>query len=263
MHLAYFDETGDDGFPNRSSELFVLTACYLDHLDWRSTFETIRDFRRSIRMKFGFPLKWELHTRPLLLNKNPYGALGLKDADRIGIIDEACNLLGSLPVKIINIVIVKPRIRKNDYQVLDTAFTYAVQRLENDILQTSTPGNRFMIITDEGRLGVMRKTARRLQRFNVVPSMYPGQGPITRTIQGMIEDPLEKNSRESYFIQMSDLVSYLVFLFSIHETGVGHISNRMPSAVTRTVIESWLDSLLTVLNLQAAKHKYGIKYHPT
>ena len=28
MYIAYFDETGDDGFPTYSSELFVLTSIY-------------------------------------------------------------------------------------------------------------------------------------------------------------------------------------------------------------------------------------------
>lgn len=31
MYIAYYDESGDDGFPAYSSPLFVLTALYPEH----------------------------------------------------------------------------------------------------------------------------------------------------------------------------------------------------------------------------------------
>jgi len=45
MHCAYFYEAEDDGFPDYSSLLFVLTGVYLPEEDWTETFDQRRQFR--------------------------------------------------------------------------------------------------------------------------------------------------------------------------------------------------------------------------
>ena len=47
MHIAYYDEAGDDGYPNYSSKLFVLTSLYLHYTHWRKSFDAIWEFRKS------------------------------------------------------------------------------------------------------------------------------------------------------------------------------------------------------------------------
>jgi hypothetical protein len=41
MHLVYYDESGDDGYPVCASPLFVLSAVYCPALDWMENFEFI------------------------------------------------------------------------------------------------------------------------------------------------------------------------------------------------------------------------------
>lgn len=261
MHIAYYDEAGDDGFPKYSSPLFVLTAVYLHYLNWKPAFERIQNFRRQLRISHGLPVKMELHTKFFILDKNPYAALKLSDQARLDIIGMYCDLIASLDLQIINIAIVKPRILKSDYAVLDTALKYSVQRIENDLKPTVNTENKFLIITDEGRVGKMRKTTRRVQRINYIPSKFGA--PYRSPIRALIEDPLPKNSAESYFIQLADLVAQVVYLNAIVETPVGKLHGRTPAQVTPTLITSWLDRLKASLNLQAApQHPYGVMYHP-
>lgn len=52
MHIAYYDESGDDGFPGYSSPLFILTAIYLHYMKWKETYATIRDFHSDLRKRF-------------------------------------------------------------------------------------------------------------------------------------------------------------------------------------------------------------------
>lgn len=262
MRIAYYDESGDDGFPIYSSPLFVLTGVYLPYMTWKDKYMAIRDFRSELRERFGFPIKWEIHTNHLLLNKKPYGALCLPTSERIRVIDLCCKLIADLDLKIVNVVIVKPRIKKSDYKVLDTALTYSVQRIENDLSPSSHPENQFMIITDEGRVGKMRKTTRRIQRYNPIPSKF---APTTyrREIQSLIEDPLPKDSRESYFIQLADLVAYIVYLYAVTQTGVGAFAKRMPPEVTPELVMSWLETLKPSLNLKASSSDpYGVVFYP-
>lgn len=262
MHIAYYDESGDDGFPQYSSPFFVLTALYLHYLNWQPAFETIRNFRRDLKASFGFPMRLELHTKHFVLNKRPYGDLGISDANRIMMIDLFCDLIARLKVKIINVVIVKPKIRKPDYQVLDTALKYSIQRIENDLNPTLNPSEKFMIITDTGRVGKMRNTCRRIQRVNFIPSRF-SSSLYRREISSLIEDPLPKDSKESYFIQLADLVSYVVYLQTIAETSLVNYPNRLVPIVSASKVATWMERLKPALNLKASgKDPYGIVYHP-
>jgi hypothetical protein len=104
---------------------------------------------------------------------------------------------------------------------------FSVQRIENDLRHTGTDESRFIVITDPGRVGKMRKTTRKVQRINYIPSKF-GPYSYRREIERLIEDPLPKDSRESYF---------------------------------RVV--DWLEALKPCLNLSAAaSDPYGIYYHP-
>ncbi|MCB0257256.1 MAG: DUF3800 domain-containing protein, partial [Anaerolineae bacterium] len=186
MQLVYYDESGDDGYPAYSSPLFVLSCLYLHYLHWQQTFAAIQEFRRVINDRFGLPVKTELHTKNFILNKNPYRSLNLSDADRLTVMDLFCDLIGNLRVRIINVVIVKPRIRNSNYEVLDTALKYSVQRIENDLAPAQNPQAKFLIITDPGRVGKMQKTTRRIQRINFVPSRF-GPEAYRREISTLIE----------------------------------------------------------------------------
>jgi len=75
MYLAYYDESGDDGYPSMSSPIFVLTTVYIHNKDWKENYLRIYNFRRSLKTKYGLPVKLELHTRDFIQDKNPYHGL--------------------------------------------------------------------------------------------------------------------------------------------------------------------------------------------
>lgn len=262
MHIAYYDETGDDGFPKYSSPLFVLSALYLHYLNWQPTFEAIHNFRRELKEAFGLTVRLEMHTKPFLLNKNPYRALSLSETERTEIVSLYCDLIANLDIHIVNVVIVKPRIQSAKYQVLDTALTYSIQRIENALDPVSYPTRKFLIITDPGRVGKMRKTARRMRRINFIPSKFSSR-PYRREIRTLIEDPLPKDSSESYFIQLADTTSFIVYLHALLATNVGHLSNRLSAIVSPAQVEVWMHKLRPSFNLRASgQNAYGIVYHP-
>lgn len=149
--------------------MFALSAVYMHYLQWRSNFERIQEFRRGLKRDFGLPVKLEMHTKYFVLGKKPYRSLGLPEGERIQVMDLFADLIGSLQLKIINVVINKPRLPANLTGVLDTAPKFSVQRIENDLDPTQNPEARFMIITDPGRVGAMRGTTRRVQRINYIP----------------------------------------------------------------------------------------------
>lgn len=260
MFIAYYDESGDDGFPG-SSPLFVLSAIYLHHMNWQKVHAEIHDFRKQLKQDYDMPVKLEIHTKHLLLGKNPYRELNLSDDDRVSIIGLFCEMIAKLDLVIVNVTINKKKIKSSRYNVLDRAFTYSIQRIENDLTQTDSD-TKFMIITDEGRVGTMRNISRKIQRLNYIPSRYGSQS-YRQEIQSLIEDPLPKSSRQSYFIQLSDLVAYIVYLHKLTELEVGTLPSRIPNSVDAAKLKEWLDTLKPRLNLEASKtDSYGIVCYP-
>ncbi|OIP98194.1 hypothetical protein AUK40_01850 [Candidatus Wirthbacteria bacterium CG2_30_54_11] len=88
MFIAYFDETGDDGFPEYSSPAFVLTSITVHHQDWKSVYECLHAFRKILKDRYDFPVKIELHTRDFLRAKGAYHAMGYPETERLEILKE-------------------------------------------------------------------------------------------------------------------------------------------------------------------------------
>ncbi len=156
------------GIPGIRRHFFTLSAVYMHYLQWRMNFDRILEFRRGLKRDFGLPVKLEMHAKYFLLGKNPYRSLRFSDQDRIEILNLFADLIGSLDLRIINVAIAKPNITGTPRKVLDTALTFSVQRIENDLDPSQNPEARFMVITDPGRVGAMRQTTRAEDQHRLV-----------------------------------------------------------------------------------------------
>lgn len=68
-----------------------------------------------------------------------------------------------------------------------------------------------MLIPDSGQYHWIRKLARQMRRHSTVGSML-GTGAISRPLLNiLIDDPVERRSHESYFIQLADLNAYAAY----------------------------------------------------
>ena len=258
-YIAYFDETGDDGSNTKSSMQFVLTSAYMDANSWQENYDRIRDGRRLLKEKYGFHISEEIHTRHLVRDKGMYRSYGWTDEQRKDIIIDITKMICNLDVKITNVVIDKRKIRSAEYKVLEKALTYNIQRIEN----TSHGEWNYLIITDEGRLPPMRKTARTIRAYNPVQSHFGGVQNIP--IKGLIEDVLSKESGESYFIQLCDFVSFFADLYYRCEDKGEPLPGRVERVVDRTFIKRLFVTLRAgdVLNLKASnRHEFGFVIYP-
>lgn len=259
-YIAYFDETGDDGVTTASSDHFVLTSLYMPAESWQQNFNLMRGLRKELRDKYGFHVTEEMHTKHFLTDKNPYRAYNWSKEIKQEIIKAFTLTIAAMDLKIVNVIIDKTKFNDNKYHVLENALKYNIQRIEND----SDGQWNYLIITDEGRIAPMRKTARAIRAFNPIQSKY-SYGFVNQPITNMIEDIMEKNSSESYFIQICDFVSFFIHLYFKLE----YRKEVLPKRILNVIDDNFVRRVLATLkkserlNLKANEvSQYGLVIYP-
>ena len=259
-HIAYFDETGDDGNKTTSSETFVLTSLYMPSDKWQDNFNIMKACRQKLKREYGFYTTQEMHTKHFLTDKSPYREYGWDNDTRVMILKNFILHIGALDASVINVIIDKENIKTNDYKILENALKYNIQRIEND----SNGDWNYLLVTDEGRVGPMRKTARTIRAFNPIQSMFDGFA-YNKPIKYMIEDIFEKDSKESYFIQICDFISYFVHLY--YKT---QIHNKpLPKRVGQLIDDEFILNTMNyfkdheIFNMKAnTNNDYGLVVYP-
>lgn len=256
--IVYCDETGDDGLNTSSSESFILTSLYMPSESRQKNFEIIKAFRKQLKNEYGFHATQEMHTKHFLTDKNPYRAYKWTNEQKIDILKKFTLMIASLDISIVNVVIDKSHINAESYNVLEKALTYNIQRIEND----SHGEWNYLIITDKGRISPMRKTARAIRAYNPIQSQFGGF--INKPIKYLIEDIMEKDSRESHFIQICDFVSYFAHLYYKTRYKKEPLPNRVGNLIDYEFVGRVMATLGVndILNLKASSNKYGLVVYP-
>ena len=240
-YIAYFDETGDDGVTINSSDHFILTSLYMPAESWQQNFEKMRILRRELKDKYGFHVSEEMHTKHFLTDKNPYREYHWSKETKQDIIKAFTLTIAKMDLKIVNVIIDKKKFKDNNYHVLENALKYNIQRIEN-----------------------MRKTARAIRAFNPIQSKYL-PGFVNHPISNMIEDIMEKNSSESYFIQICDFVSFFVHLYFKIEIRKEELPKRVGTVIDKLFVKRVMVTLKEAekLNLKANEtNMYGLVIYP-
>lgn len=219
----------------------------------------MKNCRAILKEKYGFHSTVEMHTKHFLTDKNPYRNYGWSKEEKQQILIAFTKCVAEqMDISIVNVIIDKSKIKRPDYKILENALTHNIQRIEND----SNKNWNYIIITDKGRLAPMRKTARAIRAFNPIQSHY-SKDSIDQPIVGLIEDILEKDSSESYFIQVCDFVSYFVHLYYKCIVKRKPLPVRVANVIDTNFVEKVLVTLKYYerLNLKASPNdKYGLLF---
>lgn len=260
MRIVYFDETGDDGLVKTSSQTFVLTSFYMPSQSWQSNFNKVKEFRKSIKEKYGLHTSQQLHTKQFLTDKGQYRQYNWTPQQRKNILIEYTHCIASLQAKSINVIIDKNNITNaQEYNILKNALTYNIQRIDND----SGGQWNYLVITDQGRIAPMKKAARQIRSYNPIPSHYTSE-IVNRPVKNMIQDIMQKDSSQSYFIQICDFISYFVHLY--YKTNF--LNQQLPNRATKVIDKTFPGRILAtlqsggILNLKASNNRYGLVIYP-
>lgn len=221
MYLMYVDESGDCGKPSDNSpcRYFCLTGVVVHELDWRGAMTDLLSFRRWLKGRYGIPLDAEIHAANMIAKlKSVHPSLqALKKYERLAVIRHFADALAGIPVlRVVSVVVDKHGAVPDKGEVFRWAWYSLFQRFENTIRRKNFPGPNgqqecgivFPDDTDGGKL-TRFLTHMRVNNFLRVPDA--GRHiVVNQPIQWLIEDPLMRDSRQSYLIQAADCTAFLL-----------------------------------------------------
>jgi hypothetical protein len=217
MYLLYVDESGDIGSKPGSSRYFALSGFVVHELRWHDTLQSIIDFRRRVRAKYGLKLREEMHAGYFI--HKPGDLARIAKSMRLRLLRDAIDMQADLTdVSILNVLVDKQG-KPANYDVFHAAWRALIQRFENTISRGNFPGSQNsrdcgVLIVDQTDERKLRGLARRMRVFNPVPNM-DGGGYRQLPLETLVEDAAHRNSLHSYFIQLSDVNAY--FLYQKHD----------------------------------------------
>jgi hypothetical protein len=215
MYLMYVDESGDPGMKGSPTKYFVLSGIVLHELRWSTYLDQILDFRRRMRDQHGLKLREEFHAYEMI--SKPGSLKRIRKHDRLTIVRNYTDEIASISdLNIINIVIDKTN-KADDFDVFDLAWRALIQRFENTIVYGNFPGpmnpsDTGIVIPDMTSVVKLTKLLRKMRAYNPVPNRDKASpGYTDRIISNVIEDPIFRDSKDSYFVQSADLAAYLLY----------------------------------------------------
>jgi hypothetical protein len=210
MYLAYVDESGDDGTKRGSSTSYALGCVMIDGADWARTFDQMIAFRRFVRDRFGIPVRAELKANHLLRNGGVLRSRSLSEMARFKLYRSLMRIQPKLEMTTFAVVIDKRAAVKKfatARPTSDVAWEYLLQRLERRAHKERT---EILVVHDEGDALTIRKRGRKARRAGTAGSST-GIGVLNVPFTRLLDDPVARNSQQSYFIQLADLNAYAAF----------------------------------------------------
>jgi hypothetical protein len=204
LYLCYFDESGDAGTINSPTDWFVLNCIAVHENEWLNTLDSLVQLRRNLRDNYDLPPRQELKGYHFRNGKGIFNKLNIGRKTRVDIYTQIMNLESTLPIKTFTIAVHKDQAKTRGWDVRYCAWTFAFQRIHN---MCSHDDERCIVFPDEGHGFFIRQRIRSMRRYHQVQSHF-SPGSIQLRVDRILEDPNDRRSQDSYFIQLADLNAF-------------------------------------------------------
>jgi hypothetical protein len=206
MYLAYFDESGDSGVSNSPTQWFVLNCVLVHETKWMTSLNQLIELRKLFRDQHGFSTRSEIKSSDMRKGRGVFFKMHWSLSRRMAFYENVMKYVAKTLTDTSTFCVAVDKIpaheRGNDAREL--AWRLALQRVHNFC---RSPSERAIIFPDEGHSDLIRKLLRKMRRHQNIPSHFGGDALKVPTDR-IVEDPNERASHDSYFIQLADWSAY-------------------------------------------------------
>ncbi|MDE3081119.1 MAG: DUF3800 domain-containing protein, partial [Paracoccaceae bacterium] len=217
---------------------------------WDEHFTAAVRWRKYLRDKHGIPIAKELKGRKLAKGENRYkeGKLPLYGPPAIQAYKDALKQLSFLPNRSIFSICATRGYQLYGHDKLEACLNAAFQRIET---QNKLTGQTSLLMFDEGHgeyRTLFRKACRYLPTGSRTGSWADGRSTANKPLSTTIEDVNFKDSRQSHFIQIADMIAYATLLKVKSERGaltdkekrlhLGTLHDAIPRNLLNTRVET-------------------------
>lgn len=191
VFLIYIDESYDDTH-------YAYSAIFVPIEEWNNIFQKVLLWRKGLHQNHGIDVNGEIHSTEFVGGRGQ--PITNRDKNyRAKLFNSFLEMIEGLPsIKIIN------GITGNKLHH-ETLFKYIVTRINTNLKYENALG---ILICDEGNENKLVSMVRSLKKENQIWSAYSYGTHLSCPLDRIIEDPLFKTSKSSYFIQLADMVAF-------------------------------------------------------
>jgi len=217
MYLMYVDESGDPGTAGSPTRYFILSALIVHELTWQSLLDDLINFRRTLKGRFGLLMREEIHASQFIYNRAILKTPLTRNV-RLDILKRCLDWTNQrTDVSIITVRIDK-QIRADPFEY---AWRMLIQRFDNTLAYKNFPGghgnDKGILICDNTDGNKLTRLLRQMRRYNQVSNKISiATGSRNIPLRAIIEDPVLRNSKDSYILQLVDVIAY--FARQVYET---------------------------------------------
>lgn len=209
MHLMYVDESGDPGFNTYASKHYILSALVISQNDWFTFLSKLRDFRKSLKDRYRFNQREEIHASELIRINKIKSYRKLSKSVRISILKEYCDQIPIIfsTAKVINVALVKNDFDPGtDIQLI--AWRRLIERFDTYLKKTSQ--DKGIIVSDDTDAIKLMHLLRKMRVYNPIASHF-STPYYNAPADSIIEDIFSRSSNHSYLIQTVDVIAHLLY----------------------------------------------------
>ncbi len=191
VYLIYIDESYDNTY-------YAYSAIFVPIEHWNEIFQKVLLWRQTLHKMHGIDVNGEIHSTEFVGGRGQ-PVTNRDKKYRAGVFNSFLKEIENLPhIRIINGI---TRNKLNHEKL----FEYVVTRINNTLKYSNAYG---ILICDEGNENKLVSMVRRMKKSNSIWSQYSYGEQRSCPLDRIIEDPLFKTSKSSYFIQLADMVAF-------------------------------------------------------
>ena len=195
MWFAYIDESKEPG------RYYVYTALVTTGDRWADTFKKVKEFRQRLRREHGIYIAYELHAWKFVPGRGRPANRAIYKDERAEIFRKTLQFIADC--KCFTVVSSCSKTQQYALERMVTRIHNTANRLNEKVLLFFDEGDEVDITRRLRRMRVHNEIANKPGIFNTSGS-WGHNVPLT----SILEDPIFKDSKTSYFIQLADFCAY-------------------------------------------------------